>query len=326
MPGMFKGFALSAALAFAAPVAARAETELKLGHVGEPGSLFQISADEYARRVNEKLKGKVKIVTYGSSQLGGDKEMIQKLKLGTLDMAIPSTVMSSEVDLFGIFELPYMVKNRDHMKRIEKEVFWPALAPAAEKKGLHVLAVWENGYRHITNNKHPIKEPGDLQGIKLRVPGGKWRVKMFQTYGANPSPMKFSELFTALQTGVMDGQENPFTQIYSAKLQEVQKYLSLSGHVYTPAYLLAGSKKYAALPADVRKVLEETARETQAYVYDTATKQESELLGKLKAAGMQVNDVDKNAFVAASKPIYDEFSREVPAAKPLIEKAVALGR
>ncbi len=108
------------------------------------------------------------------------------------------------------------------------------LAPAAEKKGLKVIAVWENGTRHITNSKRPIKAPADLQGIKLRVPEGKWRVKMFQAYGANPSPMKFSELFTALQTGVMDGQENPFTQIYSAKLQEVQKFLSLSGHVYTP--------------------------------------------------------------------------------------------
>jgi tripartite ATP-independent transporter DctP family solute receptor len=294
--------------------------------VGEPGSLFQISADEYARRVNEKLKGKVHITTYGSSQLGGDKEMIQKLKLGTLDMALPSTVMTSVVDLYGIFELPYMVKDREHMKRIEKAVFWPSIEPATEAKGLKVLAVWENGYRHITNNKHPIKVPSDLQGIKLRVPEGKWRVKMFQTYGANPSPMKFSELFTALQTGVMDGEENPLTQIYSAKLQEVQKYLSLSGHVYTPAYLLVGKTKYMQLPADVRKVLEDTAKETQAFVYATAQKQETELLGKLKAAGMQVNEVDKEAFIKASKPIYDEFAKEVPAAKPLIDKAVALGK
>ena len=144
------------------------------------------------------------------------------------------------MDLFGIFEMPYIVKDRKHMARIEKDVFWPKLAPEAEKKGLKVLAVWENGSRHITNNKRPIKAPADLQGIKLRVPEGKWRVKMFQAYGANPSPMKFSELFTALQTGVMDGQENPFTQIYSAKLQEVQKFLSLSGHVYTPAYVTVG--------------------------------------------------------------------------------------
>ena len=304
--------------------AAHAQIEIKLGHVGEPGSLFQTSADEFAKRANAKLAGRAKVVTFGSSQLGGDKEMIQKLKLGTLDMALPSTVMSSEVDLFGIFEMPYIVKDRAHMARIEKEIFWPRLEPEAEKKGLTVLAVWENGIRHITNSKRPIKVPADLKGIKLRVPEGKWRVKMFQAYGANPSPMKFSELFTALQTGVMDGEENPFTQIYSAKLQEVQKYLSLSGHVYTPAYLTVGTKRWNELPPDVRKVLEETAKETQAYVYQTAAKDDLELLGKLKAAGMQVNDVDQEAFVAASKPIYEEFGKEVPGASALIDRAVSL--
>ena len=290
--------------------------EIKLGHVGEPGSLFQKSADEFAKRANAKLAGKAKVVVYGSSQLGGDKEMLQKLKLGTLDMALPSTVMSSEVDLFGIFEMPYIVKDREHMKRIEKDIFWPKLEPAAEKKGLQVLAVWENGYRHITNNKRPIKMPADLQGIKLRVPEGKWRVKMFQAYGANPSPMKFSELFTALQTGVMDGEENPLTQIYSAKLQEVQKYLSLSGHVYTPAYLTVG---IAQVASRCRPTCARSSRTRRRKRRPSSTRpprsDEDDLLGKLKQAGMQVNEVDKDAFIAASKPIYDEFGKEVAGAQ-----------
>jgi len=314
---------LGAALLFGAFPAA-AQIEIKLGHVGEPGSLFQVSSDEFAKRANARLAGKAKVVVFGSSQLGGDKEMLQKLKLGTLDMALPSTVMSSEVDLFGVFEMPYIVKDRAHMGRIEKELFWPRLEPEAEKKGLKVLAVWENGYRHITNNKRPIRVPADLKGIKLRVPEGKWRLKMFQAYDANPSPMKFSELFTALQTGVMDGEENPFAQIYSAKLQEVQKYLSLSGHVYTPAYLTVGATKWAALPADVRRVLEDTAKETQAFVYETAAKDDTALLAKLKEAGMQVNDVDQVAFINASKPIFEEFGKEVRGAKELIDRAVAL--
>ena len=277
---------LAVAALAAAPGLALSQQEIKLGHVGEPGSLFQISADEFAKRANAKLGGKAKVVAFGSSQLGGDKEMLQKVKLGTLDMVLPSTVMSSEVDLFGVFEMPYLVKDRAHMGRIEKDVFWAKLAPEAEKKGLKVLAVWENGYRHITNSKRPINVAGaTCKGIKLRVPEGKWRVKMFQAYGANPSPMKFSELFTALQTGVMDGQENPFTQIYSAKLQEVQKYLSLSGHVYTPAYLVVG-RNWPALPPDVRKILEDTAKETQAFVYETAAaKDDTALLDKLKAGG-----------------------------------------
>jgi tripartite ATP-independent transporter DctP family solute receptor len=317
---------VAACAAIALSPSATAQTEIKLGHVGEPGSLFQKSADEYAKRANAKLGNKAKVVVYGSSQLGGDREMIQKLKLGTLDMALPSTVMSSEVDLFGIFEMPYIVKDRAHMAKIEKDVFWPKIAPEAEKKGLRVLAVWENGVRHVTNSKRPIKAPTDLAGIKLRVPEGKWRVKMFQAYGANPSPMKFSEVFTALQTGVMDGQENPFTQIYSAKFQEVQKFISLTGHVYTPAYVTVGTKKWGSLPDDVRKVLEDTAKETQAYVYEKAAKDDEELLGKIKAAGVAVNTPNKDAFVAASKPVYEEFAKEVAGSKEVIDRAIALGK
>ena len=313
---------LSLAVAFAALFAgsAHAQTELKFGHVGEPGSLIGASSDEFARRANAKLGGKYKVVVYGSSQLGGDKELLQKLKLGTIDFAQPSTVMSSEADIFGVFEMPYLVKNREHMKKIEKELFWSKMAPESEKKGVKLIAVWENGYRHITNNRHPINTPADLKGIKLRVPEGKWRVKMFQAYGANPSPMKFSEVFTALQTGVMDGQENPFAQIASAKFYEVQKYLSLTGHVYTPSYVAVGAKKWSALPAEVRKTLESIAKETQSWVYEKAMRDEQELLAKMKTAGIQVNEANKDAFIAASKPVYDEYAKEV------IDRAIALGK
>src|SRR3984893_18076804 len=154
-----------------------AQMELKFGHVGEPGSLFDSSANEFAKRANAKLGAVAHVVVFGSSQLGGDKEMLQKLKLGTLDFALPSTVMSSEADLFGLFEMPYLVKDRAHMAKIEREIFWPKLEPTAEAKGLKILAVWENGYRHITNSKRTIVKPADLQGIKLRVPEGKWRLK-----------------------------------------------------------------------------------------------------------------------------------------------------
>ncbi len=301
-----------------------AEMELKFGHVGAPGSLFEASVNEFAKRANEKLAGKAKVVTFGSSQLGKDKELLQKLKLGTVHFALPSTVMSTVADEFGMFEMPYLVKDRAHMARIEKEIFWSQIEPAAEAKGYKILAVWENGFRHITNNVKPINSPDDLQGIKLRTPKGAWRVKMFKSYGANPTPMSFSEVFTALKTGVIDGQENPFAPIYSAKFQEVQKYLSLSGHVYTPAYVTVGKKAWEKLPADVQKVLEETAKETQAYVYDTAMQMETDLLSKLKAGGMAVNEPDKAAFVKASKGIYDEFSDSVPGGKEMVDKAMSL--
>jgi len=169
-------------------------------------------------------------------------------------------------------------------------------------------------------------KPSDLKGIKLRVPEGKWRVKMFQAYGANPSPMKFSEVFTALQTGVMDGQENPLAQIASAKFYEVQKYLSMTGHVYTPAYLVVSAAKWKTLPPDVQKVLEETAKETQAFVYEKAAKDDEELLAMMKKAGIQVNEADKDAFIKASKPVYDDFAKEVPGAKAVIDRAIELGK
>jgi tripartite ATP-independent transporter DctP family solute receptor len=314
---------LVAALVLGRPAAAE-ELELKFGHVGAPGSLFAMSADEFAKRANEALAGKAKVVVFGSSQLGNDKEMLQKLKLGTIDFALPSTVMSSVVDEAGMFEMPYLVRDRDHMHRIEEKIFWPELEPIIEEKGYKVIALWENGFRHITNNVRPINVPADLEGIKLRTPKGKWRVKMFQAYGASPTPMAFSEVFTALQTGVMDGEENPFAQIYSAKFQEVQKYLSLTGHVYTPAYVTVSVDHWAELPEDVRTTLERVAKETQAYVYETAAALETDLLGKLKDAGMEVNEADKQAFIDASKGIYESFAADVPKGGEMVQEALAL--
>lgn len=299
--------------------------ELKFGHVGAPGSLFAVSAEEFARRANERLGGRARVVVFGASQLGGDEVLLQKLKLGTVDFALPSTIMSSTVDEFGLFEMPYLVNDREHMGHIEDEIVWPTLAPLAEANGYRIIAVWENGFRHITNNIRPVVVPEDLRGIKLRTPRGIWRIKLFQAFGANPTPMPLSEVFVALQTGVMDGQENPFAQIYSSRFQEVQSYLSLTGHVYTPAFVTVGRVRWERLPVDVREILIATARETQQFVYDTAERMERELLGRLDSAGMQVNEPDRGAFVAASQAIYREFGSAVSGGRELIEAAVALG-
>lgn len=318
--------ALVAGAAFALSAgAASAQMEIKLGHVGAPGSLFAQSADLYAAKANAQLGDKAKVVVYGSSQLGGDGELMKKLKLGTVDLAMPSTVMTSVAPEFGVFEMPYLVQNRDHAARIAKEVTHPILGPIAEKAGYRILGVWENGYREITNNKRPIVKPADLQGIKLRVPGGVWRVKMFQAYGASPSPMELKEVFVALQTGVMDGQENPLTQIDSQKFQEVQKYLSLTGHVYTPAYLTAGAS-WSRFPADVQKVLADTAVAVEPEILKLAGKLDGELIDKMKKSGIQVNEADKPAFVAASKGVYEEFAKEVPKGKELIDKSLSLAK
>jgi len=300
--------ALIAALAF---TTLQAQTVLKFGHVGKPGSLFEASVEEFAKRANANLDGKAEIQVFGSSQLGKDKELLQKLKLGQVTFSLPSSVMSSVADEFGIFEMPYIIKDRDHMGRVEEALMDSVLQPAAKAQGYRILALFENGFRHITNNTRPINQPSDLEGIKLRTPKGEWRVKMFKSYGANPTPMAFSEVFAALQTGVIDGQENPYAQIASAKFQEVQKYLSITGHVYTPAYVLVSEEHFSALPQDVQDILTTTAKETQAYVYELAAQLETDLLAELEAGGIEVNTADKQAFIDASAPIYEEFASAV---------------
>ncbi len=301
-----------------------APLELRFGHVGAPGSLFAVSAEEFARRANERLEGRAEVVVFGASQLGGDEVMLQKLKLGTLHFALPSTIMSSVIDEFGLFEMPYLVQDRAHMRRIEEVVFWPRLAGLVEDEGYRIIAVWENGFRHVTNDRRSVVGPDDLRGIKLRTPRGRWRVKMFQAYGANPTPMPLSEVFMALQTGVMDGQENPLAQIYASGFHEVQRYLSLTSHVYTPAYVTVGVEAWEGLPGDVRRILTETARQTQEFVHRTAAQMDRDLLIEVQAEGVEVNEADREAFLDASRPIYDEFAAAVPDGRELIELVLDL--
>ena len=300
--------------------------QLSFGHVGAPGSLFAESAEEFAARVNARLDGEAEVIVYGSSQLGGDDVLLQKLKLGTVDLALPSSIMSSRIDEFGLFEMPYLVQNRDHMALIEEEIVWPELAPLAEDEGYRIIAVWENGFRHVTNNVRPVRVPGDLDGIKLRTPRGTWRVKLFQQFGANPVPMALSEVLLALRTGVVDGQENPLAQIRSSKLDEVQQYLSLTEHVYTPAYVTVSPEHWAELPENVRTVVEEEARAMRGFVYDTAKRLDRELLVELAETEIAVNWANRSAFEDASQVVYLQFAADVPAGQDLIERALLLAR
>ncbi len=321
-----KSILLTAAATLALTTTAQAaDLTLKFGHVGKPGSLFEASVNEFAKCSNAALGDKAEVVTFGSSQLGKDKELLQKLKLGQITFSLPSSVMSSVSDTFGVFEMPYIIKDREHMKRVQAKL-GETFQAAAKSKGYRILGYFENGFRHITNNTRAITVPADLAGVKLRTPKGAWRVKMFKLYGANPTPMAFSEVFTALQTGVIDGQENPYAQIASAKFQEVQKYLSITGHVYTPAYVLVSDSGFSKLPADVQSGLEQCATETQAFVYDTAARLETELLDVIKAAGVAVNNADNDAFIAASKAIYDEFASSVDGGSDLINTVQGLAK
>jgi tripartite ATP-independent transporter DctP family solute receptor len=316
-------FVCAGLLAFGGLVQSASALEIVLAISASPGSTQYITAEEFTRRANELLGDKAKVVFYGSSQLGDDKDLMQKLKLGTVHLAMPSSIMSSIAPEAGLFDMPFLVKDRAHLNRIEHRVFWPMIAPAIEAKGYKVIGFWENGIRHISNNVRPINTPDDLKGLKIRTPKSTWRVKMFSAWGANPTPMSFSEVFVGLQTGVIDGQENPYTNIYAAKLNEVQKYLSVTGHVYTPSYLTTGASQWGKLPEDVRMILEKTAVDVQGWMYATGVMDDMMLQAKLGET-MEVNIADRAAFVEASKPIYAEFGTEVASGKEMIDIALQL--
>jgi tripartite ATP-independent transporter DctP family solute receptor len=321
--GWYIGVLLSAALFLGAALwsrAARAEvTTIRLGHIGFPGSLFDVAAQEYARRVNEKLKGRYEVKVFHSSQLGSDEQMVKGIKLGAPEMFEPSTVMSTVEPKFGVFEMPYLITSRGQMKKAaENPEVQKAIFGSLPAKGMRVLGVWENGFRHITNSVRPIVKPDDLKGVKLRVPGGTWRVNMFKAYGANPAPMPFAEVYSALQSGVMDGQENPFAQIASAKLQEVQKFLSLTGHVYSPAYLIVSEDFWKKVPADAQQVLSSVAIELGDFARAQGEAMDKALVAKLSPP-LKVNEVNKPAFTQASAFIYQQFDREVPGGGDLIK-------
>ena len=293
-------------------------TTIRFGHVGSPGSLFYLNVNEYAKRVNEALTGRVEVKVFHSSQLGTDEQMIKGIRVGAPEMFLPSTIMSTVEPKYGVFEMPYIIFSRAHMKRVsESAAAKEALLAPLPAKGVRILAFWENGFRHITNNVRSIVKPEDLKGIKLRVPGGVWRVKMFKAYGANPSPMPLAEVYSALQSGVMDAQENPFPQIWGGKFHEVQKYLSLTGHLYTPAYPMVNEAFWQRLPADVRTTMEKIAGEMGDVSRQEGERLDRELQEKI-AQKSKINEVDKEAFIKASAPVYEEFGKEVPGGGALI--------
>jgi tripartite ATP-independent transporter DctP family solute receptor len=303
------------------PAAAVAQqpVTIRLGHVGFPGSIFDIVSTRFAQDVNEALKGRVEVKVFHSSQLGSDEQMIKGIRVGAPEMHAPSTIMSTVEQRYGVFEMPYLIVNRAHMKKVaENQQVQKALFDGLPARGIRLLGVWENGFRHITSNVRPVVRPEDLKGMKLRVPGGVWRVKMFQAYGANPSPMPFAEVYSALQSGVMDAQENPFPQIWSAKFHEVQKFLSLTGHVYTPAYLIVNEDFWRKLPKDVQQTISRIAWTTGDFARYEGERLDRELMAKL-APPMKSNEADKEAFIKASVGVYEEFGKQVAGGAELVK-------
>ena len=289
-------------------------------------SLQGRSGAKFAEDLQSALGDAHTVEFYADAQLGDEKELLQKLRLGTVQFSLISSVMTNVAPEFALFEMPFLVQDRAHLKAIDAEIVQTDLSPKAEAVGLKVLSTWENGFRHITNNARPINTPADLAGLKIRTPSSDWRLSMFKNWGANPTPMSFSEVFVALQTGTVDGQENPLTNITGANLQEVQKYLSLTGHVYSPTYLTSSLETWNKLPDDVRSAVSAVAASVQDWSFAEGEAADNELLDKIKSAGVQINEADKKAFIDASAPIYATFASQVEGGDALVQRAQSLAK
>jgi tripartite ATP-independent transporter DctP family solute receptor len=269
--------------------------------------------------VNAALRGRYAIKVYGNSTLGSDVDMFKQVERGELDLALPSNYLSTVNPIFSVFDMPFLILRRDHIRHIRSTLLNQHLRPAMAARNLLILGMWENGFRHMTNNVRPIHTPEDLKGLKMRVPQGSRMRQAFEYFGALPAEYSFGPpLVEAIKAGRFDGQENPFTQINSAKIDRVQKYLSLTYHNYTPVYLVMRGDKFAALPADVQAVIKKTAEDMQDWAMAANEQLEKTLREKLSQT-MEVNEADLFAFLIASFTLYRNFANEVPGGKPVIK-------
>jgi tripartite ATP-independent transporter DctP family solute receptor len=312
--------ALATALAISSPLAL-AEQTLRLSHNAAPGNPKAEASLKFAELVQEKTNGRIKVNVGGSAQYGDDVESLTNMRLGTLAFSANSQgTTSNVVPEFGVVGLPFLFKNLEHAYSVVDGPVGDKLDEFAQKKGLVLLALWDNGIRHVSNNVRPINTPDDLAGIKLRTPPDPMTLDIFTALGANPGPLAFSELYIALQQGVFDGQENPLMNIYSSKLHEVQKYISLTGHKYETTPFFVSKMIWSQLSADDQAAIKEAAVEAGKLNRSMSLASNEELMTKLKAAGVEINSVDSTAFAEKTQSVYDKWREKYPDLVDLVVK------
>jgi tripartite ATP-independent transporter DctP family solute receptor len=248
--------------------------------------------------------------------------MVEGLQLGTIDLVVTSTgPLGGFVPKMFVVDLPFLFRDREHAYKVLDGPIGRDLLDAFSAKGIKGLAFWENGFRQITNNVRPIEKPEDLKGIKIRTMENKVHLASFKAFGASPTPMAWSEVYTALQQKTIDAQENPIAIIYHQKIFEVQKYLALTGHFYSPTPLLMSLKVFESLPKDIQKIMLDTAIECATYERNLLRDSEAKQIAEVKAKGMQVTTPNKKPFLDAAAPVYKEF--EAQFGKETIDRIVA---
>jgi len=298
-------------LGLAALMASQASAQtivLKAGHSANPDEPYHIGLTEFARIVKEKTKGKVEIKIHPNNQLGNEKEMIEGLLLGTLDITVPSNgVVTNFVKKLGIFDLPFLFRDRAHMYKVMDGPVGQELNKAMQEKGFRLLGFYEAGIRHIMTRNKAIKSYADLQGLKIRTMGVPAHVSSFNAFGANATPLAYSELYGALQSGLVDGAEAANTNYNSKKFYEVAPHWAQIGWTALVADLIMSDKKFRSLPKDVQAVLAEAGLKSAAVERKAYSDSDNSLLDKLVARGVKVTKPDPVPFRKASKKVYDEF-------------------
>ena len=300
--------AIGLGLAALAPATANAQIEIKLGHVLAPSHSWHKAAEGFAADVKQQTGNRVNIVLFPSGQLGNEKTMLEGMQIGSIHAGVIGTGSLQPFDpKFGVVEMPYAWQSQQHAYRALDGDLGKALEKLADSKNLVIVSWWENGFRHITNNRGPIRTPEDLKGMKIRVTPDKVRLDTFTALGASPAPLAFGELYSALQQGVFDAQENPLSIIYTSSFFEVQKFVSLSGHVWGAASLIVSKPVWNRISADDRKLVQAAAAKWRDAQRKMVQDSEAETIANLKAKGMAVNEVDKAAFEKAVQPVWKAY-------------------
>ncbi len=305
-------FALAAVAAAAlSALPASAQENLKMNISIAQNSHYGVAIDTFAKEVEVRTAGRYKVQNFYSGALGAERESIEGVQLGTLDLTMTSTgPVPNFVPEVAILDIPFLFRDYAHARGTLDGPIGQEMLKKFESKGLVALAWGENGFRHMTNNKRPVNTPEDLKGLKMRTMENPIHIQAYKQFGILPTPMAFTEVFTALQQGTVDGQENPLSVISAGKLGQVQKHISLTGHVYSPALILMSKAKFDKLSAADKQAFLDAAKEAVKANRARIDDDERKVVAELKGLGMTIVDnVDKAKFQAALAPTFVEFGK-----------------
>lgn len=298
---------------------------LKVAHVVNTGHPYHLGLLKFKEIVEAQTNGNISILIFPSGQLGNERDTVEALQLGTLDMCLTATApLTGFEKKFMVFDLPFIFKSKEHAYEVLDGKIGEDVLKLLESKNIKGLSYFEVGFRNFTNSKHPINKPQDLKGMKFRLMETPVHLKSMEIWGGIPTPMAIGEVFTSLQQGTIDGQENPLPIIETYKFYEVQKYLSITEHFYSATPLLIQKKIWDKLTAEQQSILLEGAKAGRDVCREQNAKQEQVLLDQFKAKGMEVNSADKNAFFEASQAVYDYFAPEL--GQELIDQIIEIGK